>query len=83
MVLASELRAAAALLAESCAARGARPLSSLVVAGRGGQRQGTAAEATLPALYIARRPVRAGEDEAPQVWSPPVRTSVGLSSRCE
>ena len=83
MVLASELRAAAALLAESCAARGARPLSSLVVAGRGGQRQGAAAEATLPALYIACRPVRAGEDEAPQVWSPPVRTSVGLSSRCE
>jgi filamentous hemagglutinin family protein len=85
VVLASELRAAAALLREGCAARGGSPRSSLVVAGRGGRRQGAAAaEASLPALYIAHRPVRTGGDQASETAAPPapVRTSVGLSSRC-
>jgi hypothetical protein len=87
VVLASELRAAAALLRESCAGRGGNPRSSLVVTGRGGRRQGAAAgaEASLPALYFAHRPVRAGEegDRAEEASAPPMRTSVGLSSRCD
>ncbi|MFL5285289.1 MAG: filamentous hemagglutinin N-terminal domain-containing protein [Rhodopila sp.] len=81
VVLASELRAAAALLHESCAAQGARPRSSLVVAGRGGQRHDP--ETTLPALYIANRPVRAGQDLAPEVPTSPRHTSITLSTRCE
>ena len=80
VVLASDLRSAAALLREGCAVRGAGPRSSLVAAGRGGQRQGL--EATLPALYFAHRPVR---DGAPLAASAPVaaqRISLGLSSTC-
>jgi len=42
-------------LREACAARGDRPISSLVEAGRGGLPQDP--EATLPALYIADRDV--------------------------
>jgi filamentous hemagglutinin family protein len=89
VVLASELRAAAALLSESCAARGARAPSSLVVAGRGGRRHDP--ETTLPALYIANRPVNGGGSgggAAPQAASdtppplPPLRTSISLSTRC-
>ncbi len=80
VVLASELRAAAALLREGCAVRGAGPRSSLVAAGRGGQRQGL--EATLPALYFANRPVRAGETPAPDLTAAPAHTSIGLSSQC-
>jgi hypothetical protein len=80
VVLASELRAAAALLSESCAVRGASPSSSLVAAGRGGLRQGL--ETTLPALYFANRPVRAGQDHAPEAPIPPEHTSVTLSTRC-
>jgi large exoprotein involved in heme utilization and adhesion len=83
VVLASELRAAAALLREGCAARGGSPRSSLVMAGRGGQRQGmAAAEASLPALYFAHRPVRA-DDGGSEAWAPPARTSIRLSGRCE
>jgi large exoprotein involved in heme utilization and adhesion len=81
VVLASELRAAAALLRESCAAQGARPRSSLVMAGRGGLRQDP--ETTLPALYIADRPVRTGQDDPPEAPTPPLHTSVTLSTRCE
>jgi hypothetical protein len=82
VVLSSELRAAAAVLSESCAARGARPRSSLAVAGRGGLRHDP--ETTLPALYIADRSVRAGEEHAPEVpAAPPRHTSVTLSTRCE
>jgi len=80
VVLASELRSTAALLREGCAARGASPRSSLVVTGRGGQRQGL--EAVLPALYFIHRPVRDGEHRAPAASATPVRTSIGLSSRC-
>jgi len=84
VVLASDLRAAAALLREGCAVRGAAPRSSLVAAGRGGQRQGL--EATLPALYFAHRPVRddAATAAAPAADPPaaPERISLGLSSPC-
>lgn len=80
-VLASELRAAAALLSESCAARGARPLSSLVMNGPGGQRQGV--ETSVPALYIANRPVRASEDDRLDASAVlPVETQVDLSAQC-
>lgn len=80
VVLASDLRAAAALLREGCAVRGASPRSSLVTAGRGGQRQGL--DASVPALYFAHRPVHDGEQ--PSLAAPAVleRTSLGLSSSC-
>jgi len=80
VVLASELRSAAALLREGCAARGASPRSSLVVSGRGGQRQGLVA--TLPALYFANRPVRDDGDPAAEAPATPAQISLGLSSRC-
>ncbi len=82
VVLASELRAAAALLREGCAVRGGgAPRSSLVAAGRGGRRQGL--ETTVPALYFANRPVRGGRDEPPRAAAdPPQRTAVTLSARC-
>lgn len=47
VVLSSELRGWAEVLCEACAARGGRPISSLVEAGRGGLPQDP--EATLPA----------------------------------
>lgn len=53
VVLPSELRNAAAVLRNSCAARGARPRSSLTAAGRGGLPQDP--ETTVLALYIADR----------------------------
>jgi len=80
VVLASELRSAAALLREGCAVRGAAPRSSLVAAGRGGQRQGL--EATLPALYFVHRPVRDGGRQVPETFATPARTSIEVSSRC-
>jgi len=80
VVLASELRSAAALLREGCAVRGAAPRSSLVAAGRGGQRQGL--EATLPALYFVHRPVRDGGRQVPETSATPARTSIEVSSRC-
>ena len=55
---ASELRSAAALTREACAARGDRPQSSLIEAGRGGVAHDT--DATLPALYIAGRDLGLG-----------------------
>lgn len=80
VVLASELRSAAALLREGCAVRGAGPRSSLLAVGRGGQRQGL--EATLPALYFAHRPVHDGGHPAPDAPATPSRISLGLSSLC-
>jgi large exoprotein involved in heme utilization and adhesion len=82
VVLASALRATAAVLTESCAAHGADPRSSLVMAGRGGLRHDPGT--TLPALYIANRPVGARRNPAPEASStPPLRTRVSLSARCE
>ena len=81
VVLAGALRAAAAVLTESCAAHGADPRSSLVMAGRGGLRHDPGT--TLPALYIANRPSGASQNHAPK--AAPVRpqqTSVSLSARC-
>jgi filamentous hemagglutinin family protein len=81
VVLASELRAAAALLQGSCATQGAKLRSSLVVAGRGGQRQSV--ETTVPALYILNRPVRGSQEQAVENPSSPLHTTVSLASRCE
>jgi hypothetical protein len=53
VVLSNELRSRTEVLRESCASRGAGPVSSLTEAGRGGLPQDP--EATLPALYIAGR----------------------------
>ena len=80
VVLASELRAAAAVLQESCAAHGADPRSSLVMGGRGGLRHDS--EITLPALRFANRPVSTGQYDAPETPTPPRRTSVTLSTQC-
>ena len=55
VVLSSELRRAVALTANSCAAGGARPQSSLVKVGRGGLPQDP--DANLSALYIAGRDI--------------------------
>jgi large exoprotein involved in heme utilization and adhesion len=83
VVLSSELRGHAAVLREACAARGDRPVSSLVEAGRGGLPQDP--EATLPALYIADRdlnsipPAASGETEASRA---PLQTRVRLTMRC-
>jgi hypothetical protein len=82
VVLASDLRAATALMREGRAARSGSPRSSLAVAGRDGRRQGAVVEASLPALYTAHHPARDGE-EGSRAWAPPARTSVALSSRCE
>ncbi len=81
VVLASALRSTAALLREGCAARGANPRSSLVVAGRGGPRQGV--EAMLPALYFIHRPIGIDTRQASLATAAPTRTSIGLSSRCD
>jgi large exoprotein involved in heme utilization and adhesion len=53
VVLSSELRSAAQVLRNSCAAQAGVPQSSLVEGGRGGLPQDP--DATLPALYIAGR----------------------------
>ncbi len=62
IVLPSELRAAAAVFRDSCAARGNRPRSSLTQAGRGGLPQDPAAP--LLALYIADRDFAPGPPAA-------------------
>jgi hypothetical protein len=73
----------AAVLREACAARGDRPISSLVEAGRGGLPQDL--EATLPALYIAGRDINpnpmpgAGTTEADGAA---VQTTAHLTMRC-
>jgi large exoprotein involved in heme utilization and adhesion len=53
VVLSSELRSAAQVLRNSCAAQAGLPQSSLIEGGRGGLPQNP--DATLPALYIAGR----------------------------
>jgi filamentous hemagglutinin family protein len=79
VVLASALRSAAAVLHESCAARGDRPNSSLVVAGKGGLRQ--EAQSRLPALYIANRPI--GDESKPDGAAvPAVPVALTLSAPC-
>ena len=81
VVLASDLRSATALLREGCAARGAGPRSSLLMAGRGGQRQ--ALGAMVPALYFMGRPISGEADRVPTAHVIPERTTIGLSSGCE
>ncbi len=78
VVLASDLRSAAALLREGCAARGAGPRSSLLMTGHGGQRQ--AVDVTVPALYFLGRPLRGDGNQGAAI--PAQRTSIGLSSGC-
>ena len=80
VVLTSELQATVDVLRQSCAPQGVGPRASLVVAGRGGLRQDP--ETTLPALYFANRPVRAGQDPSLEVPTPPLHTSITLSTRC-
>jgi hypothetical protein len=82
VVLSSELRGRAAVLREACSARGDRPVSSLVEAGRGGLPQDP--EATLPALYIAGRdfnpkPSAVGKTEAS---SASLQTTARLTMHC-
>jgi hypothetical protein len=83
VMLPSELRSAAQVLRDSCAAQSGRPQSSLVEAGRGGLPQDP--EATLPALYIAGRDVNpnalsgAGTTEADGAA---LQTTVHLTMRC-
>jgi large exoprotein involved in heme utilization and adhesion len=81
VVLASSLRAAAAVLTESCAAHGADPRSSLIVAGRGGLRHDP--DTTVPALYFANRGAGAWQKHGSKS-SParPLHTSVSLAARC-
>jgi large exoprotein involved in heme utilization and adhesion len=83
VVLSSELRSAAQVLRDSCAAQSVRPQSSLVEAGRGGLPQDP--EATLPALYIAGRDVdpnaHVGADTIESDGAA-VQTTVHLTMRC-
>jgi hypothetical protein len=65
-VLSSELRSAAQVLRNSCAAQAGLPQSNLVEAGRGGLPQDP--DATLPALYIAGRDM---SPTSPTVPGPP------------
>jgi hypothetical protein len=84
VVLSSELRGRAAVLREACAARGDRPISSLVEAGRGGLPQDP--ETTLPALYIAGRDVSPNPPPGAGTIEPrggtPLRTTARLTMRC-
>jgi hypothetical protein len=66
VVLSSELRSAAQVLRNSCAAQAGLPQSSLVEEGRGGLPQDPGA--TLPALYIAGRDMN---PTSPAVPGPP------------
>jgi len=82
VVLSSELRSAAQVLRNSCAAQSGFPQSSLVEGGRGGLPQDP--DATLPALYIAGRdtsptsPVLPGPPPA----VPAQQTTARLTMRC-
>ncbi|MGE0415440.1 MAG: filamentous hemagglutinin N-terminal domain-containing protein [Acetobacteraceae bacterium] len=80
VVLASSLRSAAAVLRESCATRGDAPRSTLVDVGRGGMR--ASAETTLPALYLAGRPVVDDPDHTPAAPQPVQQTILRLSTPC-
>ena len=81
LVLSSELRSAAQVLRNSCAAQAGLPQSSLVEGGRGGLPQNP--DATLPALYIAGRdmtPASPGVPGPPPV--PTQQTTAHLTMRC-
>jgi hypothetical protein len=82
VVLSSELRRAAEVVRETCAAQGGRPQSSLVEAGRGGLPLDP--EATLPALYIAGRDVSPNPQavEASIEASGALQTTAHLRMRC-
>jgi filamentous hemagglutinin family protein len=82
VVLSTELRSAAQVLREACAAQGNRPQSSLVEAGRGGLPQDP--EATLPALYIAGRDVNPNPQSLEELTetSGALQTTVRLMMRC-
>jgi large exoprotein involved in heme utilization and adhesion len=82
VVLASELRSAAAVLRDSCAAQGGRPISTLVEPGRGGLPQDP--DATLPALYIAGREVNSNPQsvEGSTEASGALQTTAHLTMRC-
>jgi large exoprotein involved in heme utilization and adhesion len=82
VVLSSELRSAAQVLRNSCAAQAGLPQSSLVEEGRGGLPQNP--DATLPALYIAGRDM---SPTSPAVPGPPPaipaqQTTARLTMRC-
>ena len=82
VVLSSQLRSAAQVLRNSCAAQSGLPQSSLVEGGRGGLPQDP--DATLPALYIAGRDL---SPTPPTVGGPsqPIRaeqTTARLTMRC-
>jgi filamentous hemagglutinin family protein len=70
VVLSSELHGAAAVLRTACEARGARPRSSLVEAGRGGLMQDV--ETTIPALYLADRDVEPAKQPATSAPMPAI-----------
>jgi len=82
VVLSSELRSAAQVLRNSCAAQSGLPQSNLVEAGRGGLPQDP--DATLPALYIAGRDM---SPASPAVPGPPApvpaeQTTARLTIHC-
>lgn len=79
VVLSSGLRAPEAIQRTSCAARGARPQSSLTEAGRGGLPEDP--EVALPALYLALRPVAPAHAAAPPSFAP-LQTGFDLSTNC-
>jgi hypothetical protein len=83
VVLPSELRNAAAVLRNSCEARGSRPRSSLTDAGRGGLPQDPAT--TVLALYIADRDFAPGPRAAGGRHDPRgdvALTTARLTMRC-
>jgi large exoprotein involved in heme utilization and adhesion len=80
VVLASDLRAATAVLSESCSSRGADPQSSLVAGRQDGMRH--VSQATLPALYFVHRPVRNDGDNSQNEQAPPLHASIDLAARC-
>jgi filamentous hemagglutinin family protein len=82
VVLSSELRSAAQVLRNSCAAQSGLPRSSLVEGGRGGLPQDP--DATLPALYIAGREVNPNPQTQADATeaSSALRTMLHLTMRC-
>jgi len=82
IVLSSELRNAAQVLRNSCAAQSGLPQSSLIERGRGGLPQDP--DAKIPALYIAGRDMSPASPTAP--GPPPLiptqQTTARLSMLC-
>jgi len=79
-VLSSELRSAAQVLRNSCAAQAGLSQSNLVEAGRGGLPQDP--DATLPALYIAGRDMSLTSPAVPLPPIPAQQTTARLTMRC-